>query len=263
MNICSHRLLLVSCIARAAQLTAFVVIYVAVLPASAKAQTLVADNFDRGTVESPLALDGSTPSTSHIGAVTWTSANWLTDGTQAVLNPIARHNAIFSYNFTPGFVYTLSATLDVTDGTGSNFLGLAFYGTSPSTNGIILSGTDKQGIMLRADGIVRGITNGGAINLGTGYSSATRLSAILDTTVAAWTMSFAIDGSPVGSLETLSTNPVLTGFGFGANNVAGTVDNFSLTAVVPEPSTITLAAFGFSSIAALVALRRRNRRSPQ
>jgi hypothetical protein len=84
-------------------------------------------------------------------------------------------------------------------------------------------------------------------------SGPVNVSVTLNTMGTNWATSFAVNGNVIRS-ATFATNPTITNVVFGTNNVAGSVNNFVLTAV-PEPSTYGL--LGLAGLAFLLVSRRR------
>jgi hypothetical protein len=152
-----------------------------------------------------------------------------------------------SLAFTPssGFVYDLSATINVTAVNGS-WIGVGFlpnnatFGWFPS-NPAALRTADWQiwpqafnaNVLTSNDVLIR-----------------------LDTTGVQWTTSMYQGGTQIGSTYTYNTaNPTINFVGFVSEGTAvGNVSAFQLTQAVPEPSTYALVLGG---IATLLLIRRR------
>ena len=184
----------------------------------------------------PGSLVGTTPTT---GSGTWAGTNIIISG-----NTTGAGGAV-SLPFTPqsGFVYELTATIDVTAANGS-WLGVGFLENN-DTYGFFGSPTTPTA--LRTSGW---LTFAGP---GVNYTQTSNDILIrLDTTADQWTTSMYQGGTQMGSTFTYTTNPTITRVGFVSEGTAvGSVSAFQLTAV-PEPTAALLGTLGM-----LALLRRR------
>ena len=213
---------------------------------SGHSAVLVEDLFTRGSAITPIDLNGSSPTTSNLGSLTYSaSTSWDTNGTEAIV--VANSVSAF-LAFTPesGKVYSLSLSFNLST-TDANFLGFGFTNQN-LYNSAILSSLDYAGsgpgLLFRGNGEALARINAGSTSLATGLADPATFTIILDTSNAAWTVSYLVNGVAAGSTYTYLTNPTISYIGFGNFSTArGSVDNFTLTAV-PEPATFALALIG-------------------
>ena len=183
------------------------------------------------------ALAGTTSTT---GGGTWTGANIinLNGNTTGV-------DGAVSLAFTPqnGFVYDLTATINVTAANGS-WLGVGFLENNDAYGFL---GSPKTPTALRTGGWQ---TWAGP---GANYTQTSNDVLIrLDTTASQWTATFFQGGVQMDSTFTYTTNPTITRVGFVSEGPAvGSVSAFQLTAV-PEPTAALLGTLGMRAL-----LRRR------
>ena len=185
-------------------------------------------------------LVGTTPTT---GGGTWVGANIINlDG-----NSTGVGDAV-SLAFTPtsGFVYDLTATIDVTNANGS-WLGVAFL---QDNNAYGFFGTQITPTALRTD---RWQLWPQAAN----YNQTSNDVLIrLDTTGAQWTATYFQGGAQIGDTYTYTGgNPTINYVGIVTEGAAvGSVSAFQLTAV-PEPSTYAMVLGGLLNLS-LIRRRR-------
>jgi hypothetical protein len=187
-----------------------------------------------------VTLAGTTTTT---GGGTWTRAGANIINLNG--NTTAGAGGAVSLAFTPqnGFVYELTATIDVTAANGS-WLGVGFLENN-DTYGFF--GSQITPTALRTSGW---LTFAGP---GVNYTQTSNDILIrLDTTADQWTTSMYQGGTQMGSTFTYTTNPTITRVGFVSEGTAvGSVSAFQLTAV-PEPTAALLGTLGM-----LALLRRR------
>ena len=203
---------------------------------NAFAAVIYSQTFTGGAV----TLAGTTTTT---GGGTWTGAgaNIINlDG-----NTTAGAGGAVSLAFTPqnGFVYDLTATINVTAANGS-WLGVGFLENNDAYGFL---GSPKTPTALRTGGWQ---TWAGP---GANYTQTSNDVLIrLDTTASQWTATFFQGGDLMGDTYTYTTNPTITRVGFVSEGTAvGSVSAFQLTAV-PEPTAALLGTLGM-----LALLRRR------
>jgi hypothetical protein len=196
-----------------------------------------------------------------------TGSNTVDIGTSGADSTIIENNLL---PFTPvsGQLYDLHIELSPSgEGASGNWLGVAFHeadynGHPPGGASSALSNDDPYGLIIaKGTGQVQSFagigTANGRINTATGFitpDTFTAFDILLDTRPAQWTIDWLIDGSPVsGAKYTYASNPSIGLLSFGTNKLAGSAQNFYLTAV-PEPASVALALLG---LVGLVGLARR------
>ena len=197
------------------------------------------DNFNRTG-----DLNGSMPT---LGAMSWSSSNWSTDGSAA--KPAANgFMAILPFTPVQGNIYTLSASMNPTQPAGgSNWFALGFTNRN-ATDNWLGGAQNSASIFARVsnnaypDFYAQGPGTGGIGNLGSYTDGVAHLYSItLDTTdldPANWTASYSVDGTQVIAPTALGYNPTINYVGFGADASAGTIDNFSLTYTTAAPAQV-------------------------
>jgi hypothetical protein len=181
----------------------------------------------------PSALAGTTSTT---GGGTWVGNGIVR------LDGITAGAGADSLAFTPqnGFVYNLTATINVTAANGS-WIGVGFL-ESNGTYGFF--GSQTTPTALRDTGWQIWPPGFNSTNLTTSNDVLVQL----DTTAAQWTAAMFQGDTQIGSTYTYATNPTINWVGFVAEGPAvGSVSAFELT-VVPEPSTWALLAMGLMTI---------------
>jgi hypothetical protein len=169
--------------------------------------------------------------TSTTGGGTWAGSNIidLNGNTTGV-------DGAVSLPFTPqsGFVYELTATIDVTAANGS-WVGVGFL---ESNNAYGFFGAPTTPTALRTSGWQ---TFAGP---GANYTQTSNEVLIrLDTTGAQWTVAMFQGGIQMGSTFTYATNPTINHVGFVSEGTAvGSVSAFQLTAVSNSPTFATWAS---------------------
>jgi hypothetical protein len=227
----------------------------------ASAAVIYQDDFNRTG-----NLNGSASPTIAEQGVTWSSANWETDGS-AAKPTAAGWMAILPFTPATGNVYTLSASMNPTSPAGSpSWFILGFTGRGATDSWLAGSAPNQSSASVAArvsnndypDFYTLGPGSSGITSLGNYADGVAHLYSItLDTTAlnsANWTVSYSVNGNQVIAPTALGYNPVIEYVGFGSGDATGgTISNFSLT-VVPEPSTYALVLGG---IATLLLIRRR------
>ena len=232
---------------------------------NASASVIYQDSFNR------TGLLNASP-TDTAGA-TWTAASSIsTTTTSGGYASLTSTTSMAYLPFTPvgGNVYTLTASLNPTPGTTTNWLAFGFVtagnattlapniGTSTGTVVGLIERDTRQTQVFNGDGAY---ANGPTSPNGTGY---TTWSITLNTTHPDWTTSFSEVGvSGEGNFQTFTysgaggtaPNPAITDIGFGNDQMSGTVQDFALANSVPEPATWGLVAAG--GLGMLLLKRRR------
>ena len=197
------------------------------------------DNFNRTG-----DLNGSMPT---LGAMSWSSSNWSTDGSAAKPDA-AGYMAILPFNPVQGNIYTLSASMNPTSpADSSSWFALGFTNRN-ATDNWLGGAQNSASIFARVsnnaypDFYAQGPGTGGIGNLGSYTDGVAHVYSItLDTTAgnsANWTASYSVDGTQVIAPTALGYNPTINYVGFGADASAGTIDNFSLTYTTAAPAQV-------------------------
>ena len=211
----------------------------AVPTGTASAAVVYQDSFNRTG-----HLNGSTPSPTDTAGATWAASKSITTTTATGGYASLSSTSSMAYlPFTPvsGNVYTLTASLNPTPGTTTNWLALGFFpqgGSSPAAapdavaSVMVLERDNRGSQVFNGDG--KSI-NGPKSPDGTGY---TKWSIVLNTTRPDWTVSISEVGvSGETNFKTFTyggstANPTINLVGFGTNALAGTVRQFTLTTTV-------------------------------
>jgi hypothetical protein len=220
-----------------------VIVMTAAAPSNrASAAVIFSQDFTGGNA----TLAGTTSTT---GNGTWAGNDILTLNGNTNNGP--NFNGAVSLAFAPssGFIYDLTATINVSAGT--DFLGVGFlnannvYGFFAAQN----TPTTLQKATLWENWPAGGTTS----------RTSNNVLIRLDTTGAQWTTSVFQGGVQMGSTFTYTTNPTINYVGFvmegAGSGVTGNVSAFQLTSVVPEPSTYAMMCLG--GIMLLLLNRRR------
>jgi hypothetical protein len=204
----------------------------ALLGSKASATTIYSQTF----TGSSSTLAGTTSTT---GGGTWAGGNIL--NLNGNTNPTTGVNGAVSLPFTPssGFVYDLSATINVT--AAANWLGVGFLQNNTTYGFLDVSPVTPTALQR---------TTPTWENFPVANASLTSNDVLvrLDTTGAQWTTSFFQGGVQMGSTYTYTSgNPTINYVGFVMEGdglgVTGNVSAFQLIAV-PEPSTYALLVAG-------------------
>ena len=222
---------------------------------TASATVVYQDSFNRTG-----QLNTSTPSPTDTGSATWAAGTSITS--TAASGGYASLTSTSSMAYLPfapvsGNVYTLTASLNPTPGTTTNWLALGFFPTGGSNTGVAPN-AGASVMVLERDNRGSQVFNGDGAAV-TGPTSPnnpgyTTWSITLNTTQTDWTASFSEVGvSGETNFQTFTyggsnPNPTINTVGFGTNALAGTVQDFTLTNSVPEPATLGLMAIGGLSL---------------
>ncbi len=177
--------------------------------------------------------------TSTTGGGTWVGAGFVG------LNGNTVGGGADSMAFTPqsGFVYDVTATINVTAANGS-WVGVGFLETN-TTYGFFGSQTTPAALRTTDWQIWPQAFNANSL-------TSNEVLVRLDTTGVQWKTAMYQGGIQIGSTFTYTTNPTINWVGFVSEGTAvGNISAFQLTAV-PEPTTALLGALGM-----LALLRRR------
>lgn len=245
----------------------------------ASAAIIFSDDFSGGAGD----LDGTTPDT---GAVNWIASSLFNaDGTTEQ----GAGSATLEFAPVDGFIYTLDASyrgLGLVGGPDNDWFALGFVngqstGSTLSDRFITTNVVGSAWMLIRGDQSLDpnavawsgtgalGAGNNGLLGLSVGIpltpiTSEIDMRIILDTTAgggptgwtATWSVKRAADSSytVVRPAESLQSGATISAVGLARSNggVTGTVESFSLTSAVPEPSSAALLGLG-----ALALLRRR------
>ncbi len=243
---------------------ALAVLGLAVGTATATAVNIYTDNFTGGATA---PLNGASPGMDLTGG-TWSAASYWNANGSASTNNVEQADAILPFTPTSGEIYNLSITASPgSPAAGWQWLAFGFVNTTSSQTSNIFGSAAGPWMLQEPN------SNSSTSDLGqyfasgngniAGYASPQSpitMGVVLDTTAAQWTAQWYYDGSPVqGEPYTFSTNPSITGVGFGVNYNTAVVGAFSLTGTsVPEP--VGLAIFVAGGLGLL--LIKMGRRSP-
>ena len=227
----------------------------------ASANIIYQDSFNRTG-----QLNTSTPPTDSGGA-TWTAGTSITtttaSGGYASLTSTTNSMAYLPFTPVSGNIYTLTASLNPTPGTTTNWLAIGFF---PQDSSAVSSAPNAGAsvMLLERDNRDSQVFNGDGTSVdgptspnNPGY---TAWSIVLNTTQSNWTASFSEVGVSGGTnFQTFTyggtnPNPTINTVGFGSDTMSGTVQDFTLANSVPEPATLGLMA---ASGLGLLLLKRR------
>ena len=235
---------------------------------SASAGIIYQDSF---TGSSATPLDGAAPTIDNGSSAYWNSqggSGMYDNGTITIPEGVIEIPAL-AFTPTAGSIYTLSAGLNPTSSSGWFALGFLgnitalysqwFYGeASPAAspwalvNGARGTGTSTVNTFQSFAGPGTKVK---AVN-GTDTTGVQDVSIVLNTQASAWTWQVFDNGIAETPVTAYSTNPTITGVGFGGVYPAsGTISNFELSSAVPEPTTLALLAL--SGFGLLLLTRRR------
>lgn len=203
------------------------------------------------------ALNGSTPDITR-NSDSWVATDGTTDGSVYSM-PSSNFWAVLPFAAAGKDIYTLSVDASPQNDNTYNWLSLGFMNDLDQTKA-------KQGpwMLVRANGDIQAF-GGPAISnlvydgLGGNPGQFNNLQVVLDTTHAAWTSTFYVNGAQVGSTFTYASNPAIVGVHLQNYSISGSYDNFSLTSEVPEPTTLALWS-GLGAMWLVIAWRRGKRR---
>lgn len=232
------------------------------------AATIYQENFDGDNTTN---LNGTAPDT-RPGSEVWTATTGgtaiRTDGSIAATGGTS---AWLPASLQSGFTYTLSSNVDIVFQASSvTPTGVAF--TSDSTLNTSAFGVGDYALQVYRGGGWIFTDNGTTIASGGNnalFSSGTQnnyeIKLVLDTSLSEWTLAgyaggaqIDLNGASAGMLYTFSSNPIVTGVGFGYASTSFLLESFTLdgVAAVPEPATAALL-IGFGVLGMTLFRRRR------
>ena len=211
----------------------------------ASAATIYADNF---TGSSTTNLDGTTPAIDNYpGTPAWSANTSIFKDDGSVISSGTSGSAALPFVPAAGNIYTLTTIINTTAG-GSDWIALGFEQSANTGNPFNSANNGYGTLLVRATrGTGQGQTFAGpqtnnSANVDT-PTGADTVSVVLDTTGAAYKVTWFENGSQVNSF-TYTTNPTI---GFASiskiNTALGTVSSFSLTST-PEPAGLGLLSLG-------------------
>jgi hypothetical protein len=224
------------------------------LPVTSMAQTTIyADDFNRTGDLHTSSPDTALGSYGGTAGATWTAAESIAlTGTDAPFSG----NALAYLPFIPesGHIYTLTMVANDFSWGAVGFTTTATPSTGANLNNVEGGGGAPAWILYQNDvanlRVGQGTENSSSAG-GSGYNTVTL---VLDTTGTNWTIQGSMNGTPYGSAYTFATNPVISTVALSAEYGGSgmTVDSFSLTTNIPEPTAALLGGLGM-----LALLRRR------
>ena len=229
---------------------------------TASAGTIYEDSFSRTG-----PLNASTPSPTDTNSETWAAGTAIstatTSGGYASITGTSNSMAYLPFSPVQGNIYTLTASLNPTPGTTTNWLAIGFFPQGSSTVSSAPN-ADASVMLLERDNRGSQVFNGDGTSVDGPTSpnnpGPTTWSITLNTTQPDWTVNFSEVGVPdETNFQTFiyggsTPNPTINTVGFGAFGMSGTVQDFTLTSAVPEPTTLGL--MGIGSIGLLLLKRR-------
>ena len=238
--------------------------------ASAHGATLIYEHNFLGIGSAP--LDGAEVETSSgtlggTAGATWTAGTlWEADGT-TTKTASSQHSAYVPFSPQDGYIYRISATVSIDSiGTGDYWVAMSLLDGAPETSTAFHNlNTTYATIGRRASGyggnnLLRwpGPKTSGGAHLNNTTPDAWRLSIVLDTTVSgSWSYRLMMEGGTdtevISNSYSLPSNSIDYIMFSNFQDVSASVDNFVVTAEIPEP---TLPAMASLLLAAMLPLRR-------
>lgn len=224
---------------------------------TSRATVIYEDSFTREG-----SLNGTAPDVANVPGADWIAGDTVTTNGAEAVNP-ANTTAFLPIAIASGKIYTLKADLN-TSSTNDDWQAFGFSVDANSENQWHAAGNAVGPWLLQrgnggpdADDVFAGPNTSNSLPGSTsGNTDWQTYSIVLDTTAAQWTASWYRDTTQLGTTFTYTTNPTSIAYvGFGNGNVAGLVDNFSLS-VVPEPNSMVLALFGVIGVWRMTRRRR-------
>ncbi len=240
---------------------------------SSQAGIIYQDNFARGTVANPDALNGSTPAPVDTNSATWsafqtnTGSNIVTNGSEAVLPSVGRSVGYLPLTLAASETYVFSATLTPgatsSDTNSQDWLGMGFSNqASEASSADIYAGGSEAWLIYRGNSGTQSFYGGAGSNGASGgYANSNHLPpAPSDTFTITLTTpaNLASGGASVSFYDSLGlvgtlasprhvslTNSELStinDISVGSFNWGGTISNVELA--VPEPATLGLLGAG-------------------
>ncbi|MDD3179371.1 MAG: PEP-CTERM sorting domain-containing protein [Opitutaceae bacterium] len=233
-------------------------------PPAVAQTTIFYDDFSRGTTGAPLDLNGSSP-TITTGGAKWTTSTasgttWTTNGTNLNVAYFSYSASLPLTTLSNGLTYQLSADVTVVnEGSGDNFMGIGFAYNLPTGMAyyyaapwMSLRAGDSKVVAYPGVGVATApVFN--AVPSGVSYSAKLRIDYTPSADGTSATASYYVNDIQVGTAYTYSSLPSINGVFIqrGSLSSTATVDNFTLTAAIPEPSTYAtlagVAALGFAA----------------
>jgi hypothetical protein len=226
------------------------------LAGTASAGIIYQDGF---TGSNGTPLNGAAPTIDNGPSSTWTAASAWTDSGYINYSSGGREAAYLSFTPAAGYIYTLSAGLDILgmnaadQNHGDYWMGLGYL-TSQSTTDAWDNGGAQPWVMTSYEGNFASVQGPGMANQQNAYiqttSGANTMSLVLNTGSPTWSYDWYVTNSllndQLAASGTFNTNPAITAVGFEMDGQGiDRVSNFSLTGItVPEPTTLGLFAVG-------------------
>ncbi len=240
---------------------------------AARAGIIYQDTFNRTG-----PLNGSSPTTVNAvdggsSGATWTAPSWNTDGTEVVLGSGAANvEGAASLPFTPqaGFIYTISETtvwanVPTTGLQNGAWLALGYSASNGGGGKQYNQVVNPSAWMLMRSNPASNNENEAffgspSTSIGTAGGT-TDIALVLNTQSSHWTLDWYVNSTSVYT-ATFTTNPTISTVSFGNNgysngnsNTLSAIQNFTLSADVPEPAALGLLAIG--GVALLLGKRRK------
>lgn len=216
------------------------------------ATTIYADGFNRTGSLNASSLDTTSGSYGGTSGATWTSGASTLTGTDAPFTG----NSLAYLPFVPqsGHIYTVTIVANDFSWGAVGFTTTTTPSTTANMNNVE-GGNGAPAWILYQSNVANLRRSQATVNSSSaGSSGYNTVSLVLDTTAANWTIQGSMNGVSYGSAYTFVTNPTINTVALsGEYGGAGmTVDSFSLTTNIPEPSAALIGSLGV-----LALLRRR------
>lgn len=212
--------------------------------------TVVTNYYDDFSGSSGSLLLGAAPDIS-VTTSNWTAhSNIKADGSFSI-NGTLNYSAYVPLTVVAGQTYTLEMNVNLLAASASTRNICLGFGNANSVTSVSWSANARNvaAISLTYAGTVNTYVDGGISSLsayagGSTYTNAA-LKIVLSTYADAtpWTAEYFRDGISMGSIA-VANGSLIDRVGFSSGQVTGTVDNFTLTTVIPEPATIGMLGLG-------------------